>query len=168
MKRYIRWAIAAGACIIALTGGILARNVEAGARIAPELPDDIQPMVRIINDHRRAAGLAPLVEQQQLTTCADRYSEILADQGRLSHTAPDGSNAGQRLRRCGYQWRHYGENLAAGQQDAAEAVAAWMASPSHRHIILSPRLREIGVGYTYRANDPARYVEYYVLAFGTR
>jgi len=153
---------------IVLAAPLDTKTVAAMGAATNELPADVQPMVRLINQHRTAAGLAALPEHSILAACADRYSEQLAEQGRLSHIGTDGSNAGTRLHRCGYQWRHYGENLAAGQHDAAEAVAAWMASPSHRRIIMSPKLREIGVGYTYRENDPARYVEYYVLMFGTR
>lgn len=167
MYSYVWWAIAINWVLAFATPAGLptARAVEAASS---DLPADVQPMVRLINEQRAAAGLAPLVEHPVLASCADQYSETLAKQGGLSHTGPDGSNPGQRMQRCGYNWRHYGENLAAGQHDAAEAVAAWMSSPSHRRIMLSPRLHEIGVGYTYRENDPALYVEYYVLHLGTR
>jgi uncharacterized protein YkwD len=128
----------------------------------------IQRIVELINLRRREAGLAPLTIHQTLTACAQRYSEVQAAQSGINHTGPDGSTPGQRLSRCGYRWKHYGENLAAGQVSAEEVVAAWMASPGHRRNILSAKVREIGIGHSYRANDPGRYYDYYVMEAGTR
>jgi uncharacterized protein YkwD len=128
----------------------------------------MQRIVELINLRRREAGLAPLTPHQTLTDCAQKYSEVQAARGDISHTGPDGSNPGQRLSRCGYRWRSYGENLAAGQSSAEEVVAAWMASPGHRRNILSTKVREIGIGHTYRAGDPNRYYDYYVMEAGSR
>src|SRR5687767_4167447 len=91
------------------------------------------------------------------------FSAVQARLGYLTHRGDDGTNAGQRLTRAGYRWSFYGENLAAGQATPAEVVADWMASPSHRAIILHPRAREIGIGHTHRANDPNRYFDYWVM-----
>jgi uncharacterized protein YkwD len=128
----------------------------------------LQRIVELINARRREAGLGPLTIHQTLASCAQKYSEVLAAQSNISHTGPDGSNPGDRLRRCGYRWRSYGENLAAGQSSAEEVVAAWMASPGHRRNILNAKVREIGIGHTYRANDPGRYYDYYVMEAGSR
>lgn len=128
----------------------------------------LQRIVELINLRRREAGLAPLTVHQTLTACAQKYSEVQASQSNIDHTGPDGSTPGQRLSRCGYRWKHFGENLAAGQTSAEEVVSAWMASPGHRRNILSPKVREIGIGHTYRADDPGRYYDYYVMEAGTR
>ncbi len=128
----------------------------------------MQRIVELINQRRREARLAPLAVHHTLTTCAQQYSGVQANQGGINHTGPDGSNPGQRLTRCGYRWRHYGENLAAGQVSAEEVVAAWMASPGHRRNILNAKVREIGIGHSHRAGDPNHYYDYYVMAVGTR
>lgn len=128
----------------------------------------LQRIVELINLRRREARLAPLTVHQTLAACAQQYSEVQAAQGGINHTGPDGSTPGQRLSRCGYRWKHYGENLAAGYVSAEEVVAAWMASPGHRRNILSAKVREIGLGHTYRANDPGQYYDYYVMEAGTR
>jgi len=39
-----------------------------------------------------------------------------------------------------------GENIAKGQAGAWTVVSAWMDSPEHRKNILSPDLKEIGIG----------------------
>ena len=58
-----------------------------------------------------------------------------------------------RLRASGYidpgAWWAVGEILAWGRQgsgSAASIVAAWMASPAHRRVLLARRYRDIGVG----------------------
>jgi uncharacterized protein YkwD len=73
--------------------------------------------------------------------------------GYFSHTAPDGTTPAGRLRASGYidpgaPWA-IGEVLAwgRGRSGSAEAiVAAWMASPPHRRVLLGRRYRDIGVG----------------------
>jgi uncharacterized protein YkwD len=132
------------------------------------LNSQMQRIVELVNARRAEAGIGPVAVDPVLMSCAQQYSETQAAMGRLNHTGPDGSTPGQRLRRCGYNWRHFGENLAAGYVNADEVVAAWMASPGHRKNILNPRVREIGLGYTNRADDPNYYYDYYVMELGIR
>ncbi len=128
----------------------------------------MQRIVELINQHRKQARLAPVSVHPVLTSCAQQYSEVQASLGAISHTGPDGSTPGQRLTRCGYRWSAYGENLAAGYLDAEQVVNAWMNSPGHRRNILNRKVREIGLGYTHRADDPSQYFDYYVMEVGTR
>ena len=128
----------------------------------------MQQIVELVNNQRRKAGLRPLSVHPTLMTCAQRYSEVQAAQGAINHTGPDGSNPGHRLTRCGYRWRHYGENLAAGFVTPEEVVTAWMNSASHRRVLLHSKVTEIGLGYTYRQNDPGRFYDYYVMEVGIR
>jgi uncharacterized protein YkwD len=123
-------------------------------------------VIALINARRAAAGLYPVVLQGTLQAEAQRFSAVQAHLGRITHRGTDGSTAGQRLTRAGYRWRFWGENLAAGQANADQVVAAWMASPSHRANILSPTAREIGIGHTVRPNDPARYYDYWTMEAG--
>ena len=48
-------------------------------------------------------------------------------------------------KRAGYG-RAVGENLAAGYDDIATLVDAWMASPGHRANILRPAFGRLGIG----------------------
>ena len=123
-------------------------------------------IVQLINQKRAAAGLKPLVVNSLLMGEAQRFSAVQAAMGKISHRGIDGTNAGLRLTRAGYRWAFYGENLAAGQESADEVVAAWMASPSHRANVLSPKAREIGIGHTMRADDPSNYYDYYAMEIG--
>jgi uncharacterized protein YkwD len=123
-------------------------------------------MIALVNEQRRAAGLRPVHANAFLMAEARRFSGVQARLGYLSHRGDDGSTAGQRLTRAGYRWSFYGETLAAGPETPERAVERWMASPSHRAILLHALAREIGVGHTFRPNDPNRYYDYWVLEFG--
>jgi uncharacterized protein YkwD len=141
-----------------------------GATLAAPRTVEISPMaariIDLVNQQRSAAGLGALNVHAVLMTEAQRFSVVQADLGSISHRGNDGTNAGQRLTRAGYNWRFFGENLAAGHQTAEDVVAAWMKSPTHRAVVLHVKAREIGIGYTYRANDPNMFRSYYVMEVG--
>lgn len=168
MRHLIRWAcflIVLAALMFPLQYVAAAPGGQpSGARLSREM----QQIIALINQRRAEAGIAPVYVNGVLMACAQQYSQVQAAQGSINHTGPDGSTPGQRLRRCGYNWRHFGENLAAGYVDPNELVAAWMASPGHRKNILNPKVREIGLGYTHRADDPGYYYDYYVMLVGVR
>ena len=71
----------------------------------------------------------------------------------FSHTSRSGSDSGDRIRSPGYlsgarSWM-IGENLAWGSGERSTPrgiVKASIASPGHRHNILTSRFREIGIG----------------------
>lgn len=132
------------------------------------LSAQMQRIVDLVNVRRREVGLRPLSVHPVLMTCAQRYSDVQAAQATISHSGPDGSTPGQRLAACGYRWKHFGENLAAGFVSADEVVNAWMNSPGHKRVILHAKVTEIGLGYAHRDNDPGQYYDYYVMAVGMR
>lgn len=99
----------------------------------------------LVNNERAANGLNPLSWSGGLADCASvRANEASTC---FSHTRPDGSD-----------WYTvnpsimYGENLAAGQDNAQWVFNDWMASPSHRENILNPGYTTYGsarVGNTW-------------------
>jgi uncharacterized protein YkwD len=107
-------------------------------RSAPVTPgvSDVRPMVDLVNAERRRAGLAPVAWDDRVAAAALAHSTDMAAMRRMTHTGSDGSNAGDRLLRAGFQWRSWGENVAAGYNSNESAFAAWMNSPDHRRQIL--------------------------------
>lgn len=64
----------------------------------------------------------------------------------ISHT-PCGTDASATVRRAGYEYASFGENLYVGSLGAAsarEVVSAWLQSPGHRENILRPGFRDVG------------------------
>jgi uncharacterized protein YkwD len=101
------------------------------------------------NGARKDRGLRALCVHPALQKAARAYSRDMIDRDYFRHTSRDGLNPGARLRRAGYDWRLYGENIAwgSGPRGSAERTfKVWMNSPHHRSNILDGGLREVGIG----------------------
>jgi uncharacterized protein YkwD len=104
-------------------------------------------LLRAINSARAAQGLAPLRIEPHLALAARRYSRVLARTSQLTHLA-QGQDVGERLAAAGWRGQAYGEDLAVGMT-AEQTVAAWLASPMHRQVLLSPAFRRVGLGIAH-------------------
>ena len=101
----------------------------------------------LLNQQRARHGLRALRHNRRLSLAAHRHSRSMASHNFFAH----GSFA-SRIRRTGYlrsarSWS-VGENIAWGsgaRGTPVAIVAAWMASPPHRHNILGG-FREVGIG----------------------
>ena len=125
-----------------------------------------QRVFDLTNEQRQQAGLQPLQMNDKLDRAADAHSEDMALQHYFSHNSLDGSPASDRVKKEGYNYSTFGENIAAGQTTPEDVVQGWMNSPGHRANILNPNFKEIGVGYYYLANDSG-YHSYWTQDFGT-
>jgi len=81
--------------------------------------------------------------------------------GFFSHESADGTAFSDRIRRhySNRGWRTWsvGEALLAGSGttlDPGAIVEAWLESPPHRAIILSPTWRDAGIGALYAPDAP--------------
>jgi uncharacterized protein YkwD len=115
----------------------------------------------LINGQRRTRGLKPLRLNRALSAAARQHSRDMVQRHYFSHTTPDGSGPVQRVGRTGYLapgrgWE-LGEDLAwgVGSRGSPQGiVSAWMHSPGHRKIILTPSYREVGIGLDWGAPTP--------------
>ncbi len=94
-----------------------------------------EKVINETNAQRARHGLPPLVVDQRLVQSARAHTAWMTRAGRLRHTS-----------------QPVAENIAMGQQSAAEAVSSWMSSSGHRANILSRGHRRIGVS-AYRSPD---------------
>ena len=116
-------------------------------------------ITELVNEHRKAAGLAPVTYSAKLSAAAQvRAVEI---EKSFSHTRPDGRYFSTVFAEHGITYRYSGENIAWGQRSPEEVVTAWMNSAGHRANILNAKFTELGVGY--RQN--ARGVNYFTQLF---
>ncbi|KKU64317.1 MAG: hypothetical protein UX88_C0014G0009 [Candidatus Woesebacteria bacterium GW2011_GWC2_47_16] len=103
-------------------------------------------VIRLTNEKRVAVGLAPLQLNSTLSQAAQAKGVDMLNKDYWAHVAPDGTQPWKFFIDFGYKYRYAGENLARDFSNAASAVDAWMASPSHKENMLSPKYREIGIG----------------------
>jgi uncharacterized protein YkwD len=121
-------------------------------------------VVTLTNVERTDRGRARLRANPRLMHAAQMHAEQMARAGRLAHDLPNAAypSTEDRLAAAQYRWQMYGENVAQGQSNAAEALRGWMDSPGHRKNILNPGYTELGTGYAVdRAGRP-----YFVQVFG--
>lgn len=130
-----------------------------GVSTAPGLPcsatDLPQQALVKINAYRAAGarcGLAgshsssnPLAWNEALTRAAALHSQDMALRGNLDHRGIDGSSLARRLDSQGYRWTAAAENVASGQPDLTQVLAAWMGSSSHCANLLAPAHRDVGL-----------------------
>lgn len=121
-------------------------------------------VLSLINQIRASNGLGTLASNGQLAAAAQAHSNDMAGQNSMSHTGSNGSDPSVRISASGYQWRLYGEIVAAGQTTPQAVVNAWMNSPSHKAVILTAGLREFEAGLAY--SDVGR--PYWTVDFASR
>lgn len=110
----------------------------------------------LINQQRVSAGLPELAWQGQLAAAARGHSLDMACNNYFSHTGSDGSSPFDRIIAQGYSYSYAGENIYGGggtYNSPQAAFDAWMASPGHHDIMLSPTYTQVGIGYAYNAGS---------------
>jgi uncharacterized protein YkwD len=139
-----------------------------GAVDPPACPPDAADRAAIvceINVARAEAGRAPLTSRRSLGDAAGAHSSDMVERRYFAHDSPEGTGPADRARQAGYlrhaeSWR-IGEILLWSRGEpltAAHAIDMWLASPSHKHVLLSPRYRDVGAGPVPGApvGDPAK------------
>jgi uncharacterized protein YkwD len=130
-----------------------ASGLASPAAVASANAAFVDRVIALINAARQQEGLGPLSPAASLTGAAQRQACAMAESGRLSHTAPDGSTMEGRVQAAGYtDWSTLGEVVAAGPVSPEEVVADWLASPEHRARLLDPAYTDLGAGYYYLSN----------------
>jgi uncharacterized protein YkwD len=115
-------------------------------------------VVTMTNQQRAANGCPQLAVDRELTRASVRQSGYMARTGLFTHVWSDGTTFVARAREAGYR-QPSGENIAWGYENAAQVMAAWMASPHHRRNILNCDAKSIGTGVVYAATGIPYYTE---------
>lgn len=95
----------------------------------------------------RYAAAPAVVMSNTLTRAARDHAVDMADRHYFDHTALDGTQPRDRVKRYGYRSTLTGENIAYGPESAEEVVTGWLDSPGHCANIMDPRFREMGIAY---------------------
>lgn len=110
-------------------------------------------MLQLVNEQRTKgcncgsiyyAPTTTVTWNDQLEAAAVAHAVDMDQNNYFSHTGLDGSSAGDRIRKAGYNWMAYGENIAKGFTTEQAVMAAWIASEEHCVNIMNPVFREFG------------------------
>ncbi len=102
-------------------------------------------ILRLLNQERITARVAPLKDQPTLRAVARRHAVEMFTFGYLSHRSRDGRPPWQRVADAGFRAQYTGENLAYAS-DVQTAHRLLMRSAAHRRNILLPGYHRIGIG----------------------
>ncbi|HUF32351.1 MAG TPA: CAP domain-containing protein [Acidimicrobiales bacterium] len=120
--------------VVALVA-LLAASGAGAARAAS--PGDEAGFVARANQERTARGLISLAVADDLRVVARRHAQRMVDRDELYHNPNLGSEV--------EGWDVVAENVGVGSEIQG-IHDAFMASPTHRDVILRPDLEEVGVG----------------------
>jgi uncharacterized protein YkwD len=109
-------------------------------------------------------GARPLTWEARLASSAWEQATDLALHDRLSHVDARQRGLGARLRSVGYAAASAGENLAAGQNDFGDTLAAWLDSPRHCANLMAREYRDVGLACVQRRGT--RYERFWVAHLG--
>ena len=134
---------------VVVTGAVLAGAPAAGAAE----PGGEGAVLRLVNAVRAQHGVPPLRPDGRLAQAALAHARDMVAQRYFAHVSRTGEWPSDRIARTGWmrgrrRWR-VGEDLAWGLGAAARPraiVAAWLASPVHRRVLLRRAYRVVGVG----------------------
>jgi uncharacterized protein YkwD len=130
-----------------------------------QLNADEERTLRLHNQVRERRGIGPLCVHPALTKAARSHSAEMMRKDSFRH-----GNVKGRLKKVGYKWRAYGENIAlgSGSRGAPESIfRRWMKSRHHRSNILNESFREVGVGTATGTYKRVNGVTMYTVDFGT-
>jgi uncharacterized protein YkwD len=108
----------------------------------------------LVNRERAERAESPVATNPRLEQAAQAHAEDMAFGDYLEHVGPRGDTPISRAQASGYIYNSnvgftVGENIGCATLWAATPraiIAAWMASPAHRSVILNPEYRDTGIG----------------------
>ena len=124
-------------------------------------------LVSLMNAERAHLGLIPLRIDPRLMAIARVRANVMAANGVMSHTEPNGNNVFDRLNAAGFTWYGAGEIIAANNypteaSSVAASMQAWMASPGHHAIIVSNGYNYVGFGAAVSSSGMRYYAGVFV------
>ena len=116
---------------------------------SPRLDRAERGLIRAINRQRAASGLGKVRASARLNRAADYHSHEMLYGNYFAHPSLNGSPMERRVRSFANR-RRVGETLAmlggrCRRHMGGRVVRMWMASGSHREVMLSARFKRVGV-----------------------
>jgi uncharacterized protein YkwD len=131
--------------LLLLTLAAFSLLIPATGAQARTLSSSEASLLRTINSVRTARGLAPVRLDLRLTRAARGHTADMLNRQYFAH----GSIA-RRAAAAGARGPRFGENLAWGTSVTTRwVVDRWLASPSHRAVLLRPGFRRVGIGISF-------------------
>lgn len=162
-KRW-KWVALCGLILLTLTPP---RMVLAHSSVDHAQEPTASELITAVNNLRLANGLAPLNAHPVLMQVAQSQADaLLATEGAVGHTRPNGMTFTQQLLLLGYPLSgdlslggYRSENFVFGYNlSPLNAVEAWRGDDPHTNTMLSPNRSDIGAGVSAASDGTVYYV----------
>lgn len=131
--------------ILAVFLGVFVALAVAATAQARSLSSSEASLLNTMNAVRQSHGLAPLRVDAHLVRAARGHSADMMRRQYFAH-----GPVASRAVRAGARGPLFGEDLAwASGLTAQWVVNTWLASPSHRAVLLRPGFRRVGIGIVF-------------------
>jgi uncharacterized protein YkwD len=143
--RFVAWLVAVLMLLVVASFAAPARVRAA----SPRLDRAERGLIRAINHQRTAYGLRRVAASRRLDRAADFHSHEMLYGNYFAHPSLNGVPMASRVRRYSNS-RRVGETLAmlggrCRRHMGGRVVGMWMASATHRTVLLSRGVRRVGV-----------------------
>ena len=119
----------------------------------PSGADHTDASLPLVNRLRAGRGLPALAADPAARRAALDHAGRMAKAGRMAHNIGLGADFAKRMKGMDVALPA-AENIAVGQDDAAEAFDAWQRSPKHLANMLDPRFSGLGVASVASGGRP--------------
>src|SRR5262249_17679704 len=132
--------------------GVAAQRGIAASKRSPDISEAVDVIVRRTNEFRKKEGHQDVKVDAKLADTARYFAEYMARTDEYGHSA-DGSRAGDRAKKHGYQYCVIAENIAYEYSSAGFSTAelakkffeGWKNSSEHRKNMSDPDITGTGV-----------------------
>ncbi len=111
-------------------------------------PSGDASFANLLNNVRIDTGVGAVRYDARLDAAAQGHADDMIARNYFKHESPDGDDVEDRILAQGYKAEAYGENIAANQRTAQEALEGWQGSPSHNKMMTSDSFEDFGFGHT--------------------
>lgn len=109
----------------------------------PVYADDIVDRINVVRKEQKATLVTP---HSLLNVSATKKACDMYKRGYWSHTTPEGTPFYILISKSGYYYKISGENIIRNNTDPIIVVDKWLASPTHKKVMLDSRYKDIGIG----------------------
>ena len=106
---------------------------------------NINTILSLINNARKANSLTPYTLDNALTNVAQIKADDMVKNNYFSHTSSSYGTPFEMMQGFGISYKSAGENIA-GNPSITDAVNSWLASSTHKTNLLSKNFNYIGIG----------------------
>lgn len=138
----------AALCVCAVT--FLAPPALANCVTPADQSQQIAEVLGQINAYRAEIGLKRLTQNPKLTAVAANHACDMASMGKNSHFGSNGADLVQRVKAQGYKFSAANENV--GKFGKSKPAQWWYGSSGHRDNMLSPKIKDVGLGVALGAD----------------